>query len=218
MYKKVTHTIVEEHFSHPMAGEIKEALDKKGVSAKYKMEVITVDKFRSDIVNYLNSLNIKLHNVFKAIEANNETALAESEKVLFEGIDTLGNMFKSYYGIEFGERLNQHFRTTALLFVAIAKNLKNKMDIRDWRFRLDAAKFDLSNLLYNSNNIWRLPETQGVIGQISNELINHAQAIINRDATETASTSESLNNLWTLFANTLANGTVQQFPNKFIAQ
>lgn len=109
-------------------------------------------------------------------------------------------------------------RTVSLLFIAIAKNLKDKVDIRDWRLRLDAAKFDMANLLYSYNNIWRLPDTQGLIGQIFNELINHAQAIVNKDTGLTTSTFETLTNLMAIFGNNLANGTIQQFPGKFITQ
>jgi hypothetical protein len=216
MYKKVTHTIVEEHFSHPMAGEIKESLDKKSISSKYKMEQVSADKFRLDISNYLNSLNLRFQDIFKNIESMDDNALAESEKILFSEIDVLGNMYKTYYGIEFGERLNQYMRTVALLFIAIAKNLKNKMDTRDWRLRLDATKFDIANLFYGYNNIWRLPDTQALFGQIFNELITEAQAIVNKDSSAATRSFESLTNLWSVLATTLANATVQQYPGKFI--
>lgn len=216
MYKKVTHTIVEEHFSHPMAGELKERLDRK--SLKYKLEPVSAEKFKQDINSYLTNLNVKLHNIFKNVESNNEAALADSEKILFEEIDALGNMCKTYYGIEFGERVNQYLRTVALLFIAIAKNLKNKMDIRDWRLRLDAVKFDMANLFYSYNNIWRLPETQAIIGQIFNGWIDHVQAIINRDTTATTTTYESVSNLLSVFGSTMSNGIIQQFPGRFIPQ
>lgn len=218
MYKKVTHTIVEEHFSHPMAGEIKEAIDKKSLSRKYKLEATSADKFRLDISSYLNNLNLKLHNIFKNIEANDETALVESEKMLFADIDALGDMYKPYYGVEFGERLNQYIRTVVLLFIAIAKNLKNKIDIRDWRLRLDTARFDIGNLLYSYNNVWRLPDTQSLIGQIFAEVVTHIQSIINKDTTATTKSYETTTNLLSVFGNSLADGTVQQFPGRFITQ
>jgi hypothetical protein len=217
MYKKVTHTILEEHFGHPLASEIKEAVDKKVVPPKYKMEPASIDKFRLDINNYLTSLNTKLLNIFRSIDSNDEAGLLDSEKVLFDEIDVLGNMYKPYYGIEFGEKFNQYMRTAVLIFIAIAKNLKAKTDIRDWRTRLDGIKFDLANLLYSYNNIWRLPDTPGMIGQIFTELINHIQAMVNKDVNATNATHTNVSNLLSVFANNLANGTIQQFPGKFIS-
>lgn len=216
MYKKVTHTIVEEHFSHPMAGEIKEALDKKVIPPKYKLEQVSPEKFKSDINNYLSRLNIRFQDIFKSIDALDETALADVEKNMFAEIDALGDMYKTYYGIEFGERFNQYMRTAVLLLIAIARNLKNKMDIRDWRIRLDNTKFDISNLFYAYNNVWRLPDTQALFGQIFNELITEAQAVVNKDSAGAAKSAESLNRMLSILADTLANGTVQQFPGKFI--
>lgn len=215
MYKKITHSIVEEHFGHPMAGEIKEALDSKNVMLKYFIEPMSVDKFRSDIVNYYNTLTGKLNAAVKAVEGGNETELMETERVIFENIDQLGNLFKSLYGLEFGERFNQFNRSFVLGALSIAKNLKNKLDIRDWRNRLDTFKFDLSRMLNENNNLWRQLDTQALLGQIIETLILHEQAVINKDSAKETDTKEKLLNLWSSFASTLAFGASQQHPAKF---
>jgi hypothetical protein len=216
MYKRITHSIVEEHFGHPMASEIKESLDNKSVTLKYFIEPMTVDKFRSDILNYYNSLTSKLNSAVKAIESGNETQLMETEKTVFENIDQVGNLFKALYGLEFGERFNQFNRSFVLGALSIAKNLKNKVDIRDWRNRLDMFKFDLSNMLFTNNNIWRQPDTQNLLTQIIDALVQHEQAVINKDSANETQTKEKLINLWSSFASTLAFGTAQQHPAKFI--
>jgi len=216
MYKRITHSIVEEHFGHPMASEIKESLDNKSVTLKYFIEPMTVDKFRSDILNYYNSLTSKLNSAVKAIESGNETQLMETEKTVFENIDQVGNLFKALYGLEFGERFNQFNRSFVLGALSIAKNLKNKVDIRDWRNRLDMFKFDLSNMLFTNNNIWRQPDTQNLLTQIIDALVQHEQAVINKDSANETQTKEKLINLWSSFASTLAFGAAQQHPAKFI--
>jgi hypothetical protein len=216
MYKRITHSIVEEHFGHPMASEIKESLDNKSVTLKYFIEPMTVDKFRSDIFNYYNSLTGKLNSAFKAVESGNETQLMEIEKTLFENIDQLGNLFKALYGLEFGERFNQFNRSFVLGALSIAKNLKNKLDFRDWRNRLDIFKFDLAAMLFNNNNLWRQPDTQTLLGQIIDVLVQHEQAVINKDSTGETQTKEKLTNLWSSLASTLAFGASQQHPAKFV--
>jgi hypothetical protein len=215
MYKRITHSIVEEHFGHPMASEIKESLDNKSVTLRYFIEPMTIDKFRSDIFNYYNSLTSKLNSAVKAIESGNETQLMETEKTVFENIDQVGNLFKGLYGLEFGERFNQFNRSFVLGALSIAKNLKNKVDIRDWRNRLDVFKFDLANMLFTNNNLWRQPDTQNLLGQIIDALVQHEQAVINKDSAGETQTKEKLVNLWSSLASTLAFGAAQQHPAKF---
>lgn len=215
MYKKITHSIVEEHFGHPMASEIKESLDSKNVMLKYFIEPMSVDKFRSDIINYYNTLTGKINSATKAIESNNETELMEIEKTIFENIDQLGNLFKAFYGLEFGERFNQYNRSFVLGALSIARNLKSKTDIRDWRNRLDVFKFDLARMLNDSNNLWRQPDTQTLLGQIIEALISHEQAVINKDSANEVKTKETLTNLWSSLASSLAFGVAQQYPAKF---
>ena len=134
---------------------------------------------------------------------------------MFDGIDNLGNMFKPFYGIEFGERFNQFNRNFALTALAIAKNLKNKVDFRDWRNRFDMFKFDLSNMLNVNNNLWRQPDTQIQLGQIIDEFVKYEQAIMNRDSALEASTREKVQTLWSAFVNSLVYGLSQQHADKF---
>ena len=138
-----------------------------------------------------------------------------AEKIFFDEVDMLGNKLKPYYGIEFGERLNQYMRTLMLLFISIAKNLKNKLDIRDWRQRVETVRFELSNLLNSYNNAWRSLDMQALLGQIFNEVIQHAQDVIQKNSSADAS-FEKLGNLLSVFDAQISNGVIQQNPDKFI--
>jgi hypothetical protein len=215
MYKKVTHTITEEHFGHPMASEIKKVIDKTITPPKPKMEPTPANKFRNEVEQYFVGYNIKLNNIFKAIEQNNETELVAAEKIFFDEVDMLGNKFKTYYGIEFGERFNQYMRTLMLLFISIAKNLKNKLDIRDWRQRVDTVRFELSTLLNTYNNGWRQFDMQALLGQVFAEVIQHAQDVIQKSSNADVS-FDKLGNLLSVFNTQISNGVIQQHPDKFI--
>ena len=53
MYKKITHTIVEEHFEHPLASDIKKTLERRSIKATIGMsEVISKAQFKTDINNF----------------------------------------------------------------------------------------------------------------------------------------------------------------------
>ncbi|CAB4241786.1 hypothetical protein UFOVP71_324 [uncultured Caudovirales phage] len=217
MYKKITHTITEEHFGHPMATEIKKVIDKTIiVHPKPKMEPTTANKFRQDIANYFSSYNIKLDNIFKAIEASDDVAIADTEKVLFNEIDMIGDLFKPYYGIEFGERLNSSIRQLSMMFISIARNLKGKLDTKDWRQRVEGMRFELAAMLNLYNNAWRLPDVQNILGQIFSEIILLAQNIMNKSDTATTASFEKTANLLSVFDSQLSNGVIGQYPDKFI--
>lgn len=217
MYKRVTHTITEEHFGHAMAAEIKKIVDKTIVPPKPKMEPAAASKFKADVENYFTTLASNLTEVSKAIVANDETKTVSTEKVLFDHIDDLGNLFKNYYGVEFGEKLNANLRTTAFIMIAITKNLKNKLDIRDWRSRFDAVRSDVSNMMYQFNNIWNQPAQNLALQQIFDQLVNHTQDIVNGSAQASELSANRLNNLLSTFANTLITGTIQHYPDRFIS-
>lgn len=217
MYKKVTHTITEEHFGHPMAVEIKKVIDKTVTPPKPKMEPAAASKFKADVENYFISLASNLKEVSKAIVANDATKIVDTEKVLFDHIDDLGNLFKNYYGVEFGEKLNQNLRTAAFIEIAITKNLKNKLDIRDWRNRFDAVKSDISNMLYQYNNIWNQPAQSLLLQQIIDQLVAHTQDIVNGNESAIEASANRLNNILSVFANGLITGTIQHYPERFIS-
>lgn len=217
MYKKVTHTITEEHFGHEMAAEIKKIVDKTIVPPKPKMEQVAASKFKADVENYISSFNKNITDIIKAIDSPDGINLPESEAALFANVDALGNLYKTYYGIEFGEKINQNMRALIFVIIAIVRNLKNKIDIQDWRKRLETVRNDLATTLYQYNNNWRYVDVVSVLSQLFEEYINYAQSTINRNATTMDSSFNKMNNFGSLFASTLVNGTMQHFPNKFVS-
>jgi hypothetical protein len=217
MYKRVTHTITEEHFGHPMAAEIKQVIDKTVKPPKPKMEPAAASKFKADVENYFTSLSTNLTAVSRAIVANDEAKIIDTEKVLFDNIDFLGNLYKQYYGVEFGEKLSANLRTTAFIVIAITKNLKNKLDIRDWKSRFDAVRSDVSNMMYQYNNNWKQQDLSLLLLQILDQIIAHTQDIVNGSEAAAELSANKLRNVLSVFANSLITGAIQQYPERFIS-
>jgi hypothetical protein len=217
MYKRVTHTITEEHFGHAMAAEIKKVVDKTIVPPKLKMEPAAASKVKADISEYLNSFNKGLLEIYRSIDSPDNIGLNDAETGLFSTIDNLGNLFKTYYGIEFGERINQSQRSLVFCLIAIARNIKNKIDIRDWKQRLEGIRNDISSMLYQYNNFWRYADNIGTLSQLYDEYISLMQNIANRNQTGTDASINKINNLTSAFESNMVNGLLQQFPDKFIA-
>jgi galactokinase/mevalonate kinase-like predicted kinase len=90
MYKRVTHTITEEHFGHAMAAEIKKVVDKTIVPPKPKMEPAAASKVKADISDYLTGFNKGLIEIYKAIDSPDNIGLGDAETTVFAKIDDLG--------------------------------------------------------------------------------------------------------------------------------
>ncbi len=216
MYKRVTHTITEEHFGHPMAAEIKHTLENQSEGIRPMLGATTADKFRSDVDAYFVSLHSKLTNIMSATETGNMESLVAAETVYFDEVDQIGKLMLPYYGIEFAERITQVFRGTGLSMIGITRNLKFKSDIKTLVERLN-SNFDALDFLLNQfNNVWVSGTVKSTWVSIVDSLIAEASAIMNKDTSTSINEHTKAANLISAFSNTLANSVIQQYPNKFI--
>lgn len=216
MYKKVTHTIIEEHFGHPLAPEIKHTLESGFGNPRPMYAIITVDKLKNDVSAYFTKLHQRVSGIATQTETGNMDALLAEETAFFDEVDDLGKMLLPYYGIEFSERLSQSLRAIGLSMTGIARNLKFKSDIRLLVDRLNSNFDNMDFLLNQFNNSWQLGAVKNIWTQIVESMVNETTAIINKDSNAAASANAQLAGRLASFAESLANSVVQQYPNKFI--
>jgi hypothetical protein len=216
MYKKVTHTIIEEHFGHPLAPEIKHTLESGFGNPRPMYAIITADKLKNDVSAYFTKLHQRVTGIATQTETGNMDALLAEETAFFDEVDDLGKMLLPYYGIEFSERLSQSLRAIGLSMTGIARNLKFKSDIRLLVDRLNSNFENMDFLLNQFNNSWQLGAVKNIWTQIVESMVNETTAIINKDSNAAASANAQLAGRLASFAESLANSVVQQYPNKFI--
>lgn len=216
MYKKVTHTIIEEHFGHPLAPEIKHTLESGFGNPRPMYAIITVDKLKNDVSAYFTKLHQRVSGIATQTETGNMDALLAEETAFFDEVDDLGKMLLPYYGIEFSERLSQSLRAIGLSMTGIARNLKFKSDIRLLVDRLNSNFDNMDFLLNQFNNSWQLGAVKNIWTQIVESMVNETTAIINKDSSAAASANAQLAGRLASFAESFANSVVQQYPNKFI--
>lgn len=216
MYKKVTHTIIEEHFGHPLAPEIKHTLESGFGNPRPMYAIITVDKLKNDVSAYFTKLHQRVSGIATQTETGNMDALLAEETAFFDEVDDLGKMLLPYYGIEFSERLSQSLRAIGLSMTGIARNLKFKSDIRLLVDRLNTNFDNMDFLLNQFNNSWQLGAVKNIWTQIVESMVNETTAIINKDSNAAASANAQLAGRLASFAESFANSVVQQYPNKFI--
>jgi hypothetical protein len=211
MYKKITHTITEEHFGHPVGAEIKKYVDKMKSA-----NMPSASQFKQDVLSWFTNFNNKAQIVIDSMtDSKLDTAAVEAD--LFDQIDALGNELKDYYGVEAGERMNAQMRNAAVSLLRLIFLVKNNLDIKDVvtnRFE-GIITGELSKLLYDINNNWTFSSVKLLTDAMWTAWVERAKAkkANNEAAATTAATAAQT--AFTKFANTLSDGVVKQHPEMF---
>jgi hypothetical protein len=211
MYKKITHTITEEHFGHPVGAEIKKHVDKMKSA-----NMPSSSQFKQDVLSWFTNFNNKAQTIIDSMtDSKLDTAAIEAD--LFDQIDALGNELKNYYGIEAGERLNAQMRNAAVSLLRLVFLVKNNLDIKD----VVTNRFDgvitgeILRLLYDINNDWNFTALRPTVETMWTAWIDRAKAKKANNDTAAATALNAAKEAFTKFANTLADGVVKQHPEMF---
>jgi hypothetical protein len=211
MYKKITHTITEEHFGHPVGAEIKKHVDKMKSA-----NMPSASQFKQDVLSWFTNFNNKAQTVIDSMTDNKlDTAAVEAD--LFDQIDALGNELKNYYGVEAGERLNAQMRNAAVSLLRLVFLVKNNLDIKDVVVnRYDGIiTGEILRLLYDINNDWNFTALRPTVESMWTAWIERAKAKKANNDTAAATALNAAKEAFTKFANTLADGVTKQYPEMF---
>lgn len=226
MYKKITHTIVEEHFDCPEAVDIAAEVEGSDYYAPMmrrarrprQNEIITAAQFTNNINTYLNNLNAKWETMATATFDDSANFGAAMEAVFADQIDELGDEMKLYYGPEFGERLNQQLRSIAMNLMYLWRAQKMKLDISNQRKNLlDLLAPAVGILLSTFNNKWDRNVVSDVFTSIIEDYIALGEAKLKRDPTMENDIKAEIAATYSGLATAIANGVVAQQPEFFTA-
>jgi hypothetical protein len=210
MYKKITHTIVEEHFEHPMAVNI---------AAGHKMgrhslaAVMPRDQFKAFVDNYFIDFEGKLVQFANAAfdpSMDFQTALANVME-----FEVLGDTMAQYYDVEFKERFNQQMGNQIMQLMYYWRNLVRKQDNTDTLIRAKAGPGYFSQLLFQYNNAYDRDVVRAMLEDFFGEFITLGNAKFAKNAPNETAALDRIAAAGAKLSNYLANGVVQQFPELF---
>jgi hypothetical protein len=213
MYKKITHNIVEEHFGHPSAPQIRRMVEK---NIKATMAPANVNTFKNNIKEYYADYNKKMTAILAGVTGTPDD-LAAAEEAMFVDIDNIGNLVKPYYGVDFAEKLNQSARGFALTMASAVNYIRSGIDVKTLtndRIVNLLAK-DLGKQLSIYNNNWNPQVIQNFWVQICNYWIDAAKAKLRKDTTEEQTALANAAKVIDTFSNSLAWGITNQFADQF---
>jgi hypothetical protein len=227
MYKVIKHTIEEHHYNHPLLAE--QAMSGQtgpdtGIVKKTNPYVkppkaakaMSTGELKSILQSYVDTFSTNLISVISFILNNDTVNANKAEEDLYKQVDSVGEFFKSYYGVEFGERLNYSFRTIAIMLFTIARNVKNNYDIKDPVDRLNLqVTGDIAGLLNTYNNLWRIGDVRTIFNQLFAGYKDFIKAKNDKDSGAENSARENINKAYDVLVFNLVNGLTQQMPGYF---
>lgn len=215
MYKKITHTIVEEHFDHPMGVGIAANVGKPKFARSTLADIMPSGQFKSFVDNYFMELEDKMVEFANAtFDESLDFQTAISNVMDYE---TLGNMLGKYYDAEFQERFNQQIGNIIMTLMFYWRNSIRKFDNKETTTRLRNNTFGTSATMNQYNNFWDRDITRTLLDDFFGEFMTLGNAKLTKNkANETASLDRIAAN-GSKLSNYLANGVLQQFPELFTA-
>lgn len=213
MYKKITHNIVEEHFDHPIASQIKKSMSRSKVTNN---EVFSEIKFRSDINSWFENYKSRINSMINGATGTEEDLIKPFEEIYNNSwVDGLGNMTKPIYASELGERINSSFRSFPVTLLIVIQLLKTGRDITSISRRFAGAADDLRIALTNFNPAWASPAINLLLTTITTEMTNQVKARLKKDANAELQSSQKIAQAFTTFENEFVNGIISQHPERF---
>jgi hypothetical protein len=215
MYKKITHTIVEEHFDHPMGVGIAANVGLPKLGRHSLADVMPSGQFKNYVDNYFMETEDKLVEFANATFDENldfQSAIANAMNY-----ESLGNMLGKYYDIEFQERFNQNVGNAIMQLLYYWRNSIRKLDNKETVIRLKNQAWGMSQIMNQYNNYWDRDILRALLDDFFGEFINLGNAKLAKNKANETAALDRISAAGSKLSNYLANGVIQQRPELFTA-
>ena len=213
MYKKITHTIVEEHFDHPIASQIKKSLSRSMI---INNDILLESKFRADAHSYFESYLNHLASLINSVPGTQESFLLEFDNFFkTPWIDGLGNMVKPIYPTEFAEKLNEALR---MITTTVFSGLQLIRDGKDTGLTFNRIQFitnELSQTLSTFNTAWQYQTTNALFNSLFADIFSLAKAKAAKNTTLEQQLLQKVATNWATFEKVFVDGVINQHPERF---
>jgi hypothetical protein len=231
MYKKITHSIVEEHFDHPLAAKIKSGL-RNSTAKRAKMyveegdegediifgrptnEIFNKAEFTQNFESYISNYTQKLIQITDTT-AGTEEQLVDAFDELFNMVNNISDFLNPFYNRELGERTATSFRHIASSVTMISHTVKAGWDPTPWIQSLNSAAGIAEFSNYNTS--WSRLVIENIMKKFMIDIVNRIKAVKAQDQTTIDKTTQDVMTSMQEFKNLILNGITRQFPQRFTA-
>ena len=213
MYKKITHNIIEEHFDHPLATQIKKSIMRSRFSEN---QIFDTTDFRRQVNGSMNEYANKLNQILDGVTTP-ESDIIPAFTTIFGHINKMGDLSKSFFPVEFAERLVQSLRSWAIYSLMMVHKAKIGQDYMLYKEYVTRSADELSSTFRDFNSAMPVLDFSPVIINISENINSKVDAKVANDINLIATFSETLVTNCRIFGNAYSNGIISKFPDRFTA-
>lgn len=179
MYKKITHNIVEEHFAHPMASEIKQMSERSHMLSQTENE--PTYKIRMESKQYLNDFAWRLRSyIVNALDGGLELPILEEH--LNITLADLGRIVSMFYGATASEKFGMHMSGIMNGVFAAAKAAKANQSLTAIKTTILNHISELSQFLGAANpTAWPATGVSDILTRAVNAIVAQIEARQKKD-------------------------------------
>lgn len=214
MYKKITHNIIEEHFDHPLATQIKKSITKSRFPEDQIFNFDT-SEFRMQVNFNMNEYSAKLNQILDGVTTP-ESDIIPAFASIFTNIDKMGDLSKSFFPIEFSERLVQSLRAWAIYSLMMVHKAKVGQDYSIYKEAITTTATELIDNFRDFDSAMPVLDFSPAITNIASNIKDKVDAKVANNTNLIVSSSADLVTNCRIFANAYSNGIISKFPNRFM--
>lgn len=220
MYKKITHNIVEEHYSHPMAGEIKNMVE--GAQVAPGIDTEPAFKIRMEAKQYLSDFAWRLRSyIINALDGGAE--LTVIEEYLNKTLAEIGKIISVFYGAEASAKAAQHLTGIMTGVFEAAKAAKANQPLVISKAKVTTHIAELAKLLGSANPMaWPETAVAELLTRAANAIVAQIEARQKRDWAADQAAADLANEILVTgrvgspsFADVFARGLTRKMTQKF---
>ena len=221
MYKKITHNIVEEHYDHPLAMEMKSTIEMTRTGPGIKSTVglaglSTGEQFRTQATAMWTTLGWRLRNLIESIWHDGGEVGAINDQ-LSKDIKNIRNGVAPYFSDGSLGNFEIGLQTLVTDLTNEIKAGKSGKDIRDLESKTTTAIANLAEYLESVNpKYWPKAAVVDIFTNLKNLYLDQVKFKLKRDWPADIDALNKAISALTRFADIFSSGIIKEFPGKFI--
>lgn len=217
MYKKITHNIVEEHYDHPLAMEMKSTMEMTRTDSGFKSTASSAaEQFRTQANSAWTTLGWRLRNLIESVWHDGGDLGAISDQ-LTKDIKNIRSGLTPYFSSGSLGNFEIGLETLVTDLANEIRAIKSGKDNRDLELKTTAAVANLAEYLESINpKYWPKAAVVDIFTSLKNHYIDQVKFKLKRDWPADIDALNKAISALTRFADIFSSGIIKEFPNKFI--
>jgi hypothetical protein len=217
MYKKITHNIVEEHYDHPLAMEIKSTMEQTRTGPGIKPTASSAaEQFRTQATAAWTTLGWRLRNLIESVWHDGGDVGTINDQIS-KDIKNISNGLNPYFTSGILGNFEIGLETLVTDLANEIKAIKSGKDTRDLELRTTAAIANLAEYLESINpKYWPKAAVVDIFTNLKNLYLDQVKFKLKKDWPSDIESLDKAISALTRFADIFSSGIIKEFPGKFI--